>query len=246
MTVKPAPPSNAFIFFAAALLIQARPKSAFSPIQSPSIHRRVPLHRQTCFTFSSYAASNEQRSLSKALEAHNPSILQSLDDDNMRQLLFHPPEGGPSAVLVDAYAPWCGPCKLIEPFLEKCAERHSDKLSVIKYNVEGGNNKQLKIEMLLQGVMVRGLPTLLLYDDGKPLATHSGAITEEELESWLKEHLFSFSSNQSSLNRGQENMPSKLGGDSKVEGESARIDDEKKKRGFLSFDSQFGRDDYAL
>lgn len=107
----------------------------------------------------------------------------------MSEMLFRPTDG--RAVLLDAYAPWCGPCKLIEPYLEGCAEKYSDKLSVVKYDVEGDNNANLKVEMLLGGVMVRGLPTLVLYHDGNALATHSGVITEGKLEGWLEEHLFS-------------------------------------------------------
>ena len=120
------------------------------------------------------------------------------------------------------------------------AERHSDELNVLKYDVEGENNKQLKVEMLLQGVMVRGLPTLLLYNEGKPLATHSGAITEEELEGWLEEHLFS-------------QVDSAISGDSGARTKSTQPkmditnnDDGCEKRGLVSFASQFGRDDYML
>ena len=68
------------------------------------------------------------------------------------------------------------------------------------------------------------LPTLILFNDGKPIGTHSGVITEDELEAWLDESLFSKPSTKESI------------GEKEVES----------KRGFVSFASQFGRDDYAL
>jgi hypothetical protein len=52
--------------------------------------------------------------------------------------------------------------------------------------VESGHNTNLKLELLLQGVVVRGLPTLLLYDEGRLLASRSGAITQPELDAWLE------------------------------------------------------------
>jgi thiol-disulfide isomerase/thioredoxin len=55
----------------------------------------------------------------------------------------------------------CGPCKLIEPLITSTAEKYSAQLSILKYDVEGPNNQGLKVEMLLQGVRVSGLPTLM-------------------------------------------------------------------------------------
>ena len=69
------------------------------------------------------------------------------------------------------------------------AKKYSEQISVIKYDVENSNTKNLKVEMLLQGILVRGLPTLLLYKNGVPVATHSGAITETGLYEWLVNNL---------------------------------------------------------
>lgn len=69
------------------------------------------------------------------------------------------------------------------------AKKYSEQISVIKYDVENSNTKNLKVEMLLQGILVRGLPTLLLYKNGVPVATHSGAITETGLYEWLDNNL---------------------------------------------------------
>ncbi len=78
---------------------------------------------------------------------------------------------------------WCA--KKREPTSSLAANVYSEKLSVVKYDVEGENNENLKVEMLLQGVVVRGLPTLLLYGEGVPLATRTCAITEKDLKEWL-------------------------------------------------------------
>lgn len=161
----------------------------------------------------------------------------------MRELLFRPPNG--KAVLVDAFAPWCGPCRQIEPHLKECAKKYSDQLSVLKYNVESGNNNDLKVEMLLQGVMVSGLPTLVLYNDGRPIASHSGVITRVDLEKWLEKHL---------INKVGEFRPevgmSTSANQVKWEGtaakEKASSEVTASKKGFVSFASQFAADEYAL
>eukprot|EP00804_Cyclotella_cryptica_P018569 CCRYP_011390-RA/>CCRYP_011390-RA protein AED:0.03 eAED:0.03 QI:103/1/1/1/1/1/2/465/254 len=177
------------------------------------------------------------------------ATLEYLDDSNMYNVLFRPGEGRTRSALVDACAVWCGPCKLIEPFLAKCAEIHSDKLSVLKYDVDSPNTKNLKVEMLLQGVLVRGLPTLIIYYDGVPLATRSGAISETELNQWLEDNLFSKIDDLTG-----DIMAGNLAcGDAKLQSSekeqlaSAKNNESSEtKRGFISFGSYFGRDEYAI
>lgn len=97
--------------------------------------------------------------------------------------------------------------------------------------------------MLLQGVMIRGLPTLVLYKDGSPLADHSGAITAEGLEVWLNDNLFSrtdeFEADARQLTTEIAKGMKSAKNDSAVEGTGGS------KRGFVSFASQ-GPDDYML
>ena len=107
------------------------------------------------------------------------------------------------------------------------AKKYSDKLSVIKYDVEGNNNANLKIELLLQGTRISGLPTLMLYLDGKQLASHSGMITQQGLEDWLDVNLFS------------KNL------DSTTNIKPTKDDTTSNKRGFVSFAAS-GVDDYML
>eukprot|EP00573_Skeletonema_grethae_P011430 CAMPEP_0201709750 /NCGR_PEP_ID=MMETSP0578-20130828/58268_1 /ASSEMBLY_ACC=CAM_ASM_000663 /TAXON_ID=267565 /ORGANISM="Skeletonema grethea, Strain CCMP 1804" /LENGTH=258 /DNA_ID=CAMNT_0048198741 /DNA_START=9 /DNA_END=786 /DNA_ORIENTATION=- len=171
------------------------------------------------------------------------AAIRHLDDDNMRDLLFSTPPDSPSAVLVDAYTQWCGPCKLIEPLLITTANKYSTQLSILKYDVEGSNHQNLKVELLLKGVRVSGLPTLILFWRGEVVASHSGVISEEGLEDWLDVHLFSNDEllNCESVDVGscedeKQQQVNKRGGEEEVVA----------KRGFVSFASQFGRDDYAL
>ena len=120
------------------------------------------------------------------------------------------------------------------------AKKHSDKLSIIKYDVEGDNNKDLKVELLLQGVMIKGLPTLILYYEGTPLATHSGMITESGLDEWLDNNLFSKMNELNTMNN--------AANDEKLEQMKEDSMSEEvcgKQRGFVSFDSS-GKDDYML
>ena len=112
------------------------------------------------------------------------------------------------------------------------AKKYSDKLSVIKYDVEGDNNANLKIELLLQGTRISGLPTFMIYQDGKPLAAHSGMITQQGLEDWLDANLFS------------KNLVSTTNIKPAKEDNAANDATTINKRGFVSFAN--GVDDYML
>ena len=111
----------------------------------------------------------------------------NLDDTNYKQILFA--DSYDKAVLVDACAAYCGPCKLIEPILETCTNKWQESLDFIKYDVDAAANPNLKLELLMQNAMPRSLPCLLLFQKGKVIAKHSGVITEEELDSLLETHL---------------------------------------------------------
>ena len=111
--------------------------------------------------------------------------------------------------------------------------------------MEGSNNHDLKVEMLLQGVRVSGLPTLILYWKGQVVASHSGMISKEELDSWLEVHLFSNDAldrrdvGKESLTTNEEMKTREKDGDNNVTEATS-------KRGFVSFTSLYGKDEYAL
>ena len=106
-----------------------------------------------------------------------------LDDSNYRQLLK-----GNEAVLVDVCAPWCGPCKLIEPVLERCGEKWGESLTIVKYDVESKNLGVIS-EFVRHDVLPKKLPALILFQNGKVVANKAGIVNDESLNDLIKDHL---------------------------------------------------------
>ena len=85
-------------------------------------------------------------------------------------------------VLVDYWAEWCGPCKMIAPILDEVASEYGDQISVVKMNIDDNNNTP-------QHYGVRGIPTLMLFKDGEVEATKVGALTKGQLKEFLDANL---------------------------------------------------------
>ena len=81
-------------------------------------------------------------------------------------------------VLVDFWAEWCGPCKMIAPAIDEIAAEYKGKLTVAKVNIDDNPNSPNEYG-------VRGIPTLILFKDGKPAATKVGAAPKSELKRWV-------------------------------------------------------------
>jgi len=86
------------------------------------------------------------------------------------------------AVLLDFWAEWCGPCKMIAPLLDEVAGRYEDKLDVVKLNVDENPN-------VAQKFGIRSIPTLILFKDGAVQAQLMGAMPLRQLEEFLDTNL---------------------------------------------------------
>ncbi|MGD8808456.1 MAG: thioredoxin TrxA [Gammaproteobacteria bacterium] len=85
-------------------------------------------------------------------------------------------------VLLDFWAEWCGPCKMIAPLLDSIADEYKDRLTVVKLNIDENPQTPPKYN-------VRGIPTLLLFRDGSVTAQQVGAVSKAQLETFLETHL---------------------------------------------------------
>jgi thioredoxin 1 len=83
-------------------------------------------------------------------------------------------------VLVDFWAEWCGPCKMIGPLVDEAATENADKLKVVKMNVDDCPNTPAKYG-------VRGIPTLLIFKDGEVVNTKVGAMSKAQLQAFIDE-----------------------------------------------------------
>lgn len=85
-------------------------------------------------------------------------------------------------VLVDYWAEWCGPCKMIAPILEEVSGEYDDKITVAKLDVDANQNTSMQYG-------IRGVPTLMLFKDGDVVATHVGALTKSQLTTFIDTNL---------------------------------------------------------
>jgi len=110
-------------------------------------------------------------------QAVSENIVQTSDDSFEADVLQ-----SDKPALVDFWAEWCGPCKMIAPILDEAATEYADRMSVVKLNVDENPN-------IAQKFGIRSIPTLILFKDGAVQAQKLGAMSKSQLTEFLDTNL---------------------------------------------------------
>ncbi|MDC2964055.1 thioredoxin TrxA [Gammaproteobacteria bacterium] len=106
------------------------------------------------------------------------SEIQHVSDDSFEEEVL----SSKTPVLVDYWAEWCGPCKVIAPVLEEIAKEYDGKMKVCKLDIDANEATPPKYG-------IRGIPTLMLFKDGNVEATKVGALSKSQLTEFLDSNI---------------------------------------------------------
>ncbi len=105
-------------------------------------------------------------------------MAHELTDDNFSKNVLE----SKGVTLVDFWAPWCGPCRQLSPIVEELAKEMEGKMDVYKCNIDENPETPSKYA-------VRGIPTLMIFKEGKLIDTKVGALSKAALHEWVKNNL---------------------------------------------------------
>lgn len=88
----------------------------------------------------------------------------------------------PKPILIDFFAEWCGPCKMMAPILQEVKDELGNELAIIKVDVD-------KNQELSQKYQIRGVPTLMLFKEGEQKWRHSGLLHKDDIVNIIKKHI---------------------------------------------------------
>ena len=106
------------------------------------------------------------------------NLIQHVSDSTFESVVID----SKNTVLVDFWAEWCGPCKMIAPVLDEAATSYQGKLQIAKMNVDENRDIPAKFG-------IRGIPTLMLFKNGELTATKVGALSKAQLNEFLDQQL---------------------------------------------------------
>jgi thioredoxin 1 len=123
-------------------------------------------------------AVRSSATFSKAEQAMSSELIKHISDQSFDSDVRQ----SDVPVLVDYWAEWCGPCKMIAPILDEVSREYSGRIQVAKMNVD--ENRDIPAQF-----GIRGIPTLMLFKGGEVAATKVGALTKSQLTAFLDGHL---------------------------------------------------------
>jgi thioredoxin 1 len=103
-------------------------------------------------------------------------------ETNKKKTTFNDIINGEKPVLVDFYADWCGPCKMMNPILKDLKKKMGDAINIIKVDAEKNADAAIKYN-------VRGVPTLILFKDGQILWQQSGVVQANQLQEIINQKI---------------------------------------------------------
>jgi thioredoxin 1 len=105
-------------------------------------------------------------------------MTKEINDNNFEQEILN----SKSPVLVDFWAPWCGPCKQLGPIIDELSKDMDGKVKVYKCNIDENPEAPSKYA-------VRGIPTLMIFKDGKLINSKVGSVPKSALYEWVRENI---------------------------------------------------------
>ena len=101
-------------------------------------------------------------------------MIEDIKDTDFTQKVIN--SSGP--VLIDFWADWCGPCRMLTPIIEELSQEMADKIKVVKMNIDENPETPSSLG-------IRSIPTMMIFKDGKQIAARSGVLPKNSIQEWI-------------------------------------------------------------